>query len=343
MDAIHCNENAIYYECGYSNDNCIYLSLGSDAYLITDSRYTLDATTSLQESAPETEVVIDMDLAKRAAKLISQSKVKKISFDPKEWDHYRITKIQECTRLKWLSKVDLSHKKRIIKSEAEIEILAKAAKQGARAFRDFAMMIDDEGVGKSEKELYFLAQNFMRRFGKNDLSFEPIVAIGANAAKPHAHPTDRILEEGDLLLFDAGLKYKRYCSDRTRTVRVRDEFVFNKKQKFGSKKLQRAYDAVLKAHDKQIEKATSGMRGKEIDRIGREIIDKAGFGKYFIHSTGHGVGLDIHEMPYISTRSKTKIEDGMVYTIEPGIYIPDEFGIRIEDMVVMEEGRASVL
>ena len=343
MQCIHTDENAVYYECGYSNDNCIYLSLGHESYLITDSRYTLDATRTLEHSSPNTQVVIDPDLSKRAAKVISRSKIKQIAFDPKEWDYYRMMKIQAHTRLKWIAKPDLSHKKRIIKTEAEIEMLAKAVKQGARAFRDFAMMIDNEGIGKTEKELHFLAQNTMRRFGKYDLSFDPIVAIGPNAAKPHAHPTQRRLAEDDLLLFDAGLKYKRYCSDRTRTVRVREGFVFNKKQKFGTKKLQKAYDAVLKAHDKQIEKAQSGMRAKEIDRIGREIIEKAGFGKYFIHSTGHGVGLDIHEMPYISTRSKTKIKDGMVYTIEPGIYIPDAFGIRIEDMVVMEEGRARVL
>jgi Xaa-Pro aminopeptidase len=340
---IHTDENAVYYECGYSNDNCIYLALGSVSYLLTDSRYTLDATTALKKSSPNTKVVIDFDLSKRVAKLISKVKIRKIAFDPKEWDYYRITQIQEYTRLRWVAKPDLSQKKRLIKTQAEIEILAKAVKQGARAFRDFAMMIDEEGVGKTEKELHFLAENFMRRFGKNALSFDPIVAIGVHAAKPHAHPTDRVLEEGDLLLFDAGLKHKRYCSDRTRTVRVREGFVFNKKQKFDSKKLQRAYDAVLKAHGKQIEKAQSGMRASQIDKIGREIIDKAGFGKYFIHSTGHGVGLDIHELPIISGRSKTKIEDGMVYTIEPGIYIPDSFGIRIEDMVVMREGSAEVL
>ncbi len=340
---IHTDENAVYYECGYSNDNCIYLSLGRESYLLTDSRYTLDATTVLHKTSPNTKVVIDFDLSTRAAKLIGKSKIRKIIFDPKEWDFQRITQMKERTKLKWVAKLSLSHKKRIIKTQTEIEILAKAVKQGARAFRDFAMMIDEEGVGKTEKELHFLAQNFMRRFGKNDLSFDPIVAIGANAAKPHAHPTDRVLAEDDLLLFDAGLKYKRYCSDRTRTVRVRDGFVFNKKQKFGAKKIQKAYDAVLKAHDKQIEKAEVGMRAREIDKIGREIIDKAGFGKYFIHSTGHGVGLDIHELPIISGRSKTKIEDGMVYTIEPGIYIPDAFGIRIEDMVVMQEGSARVL
>ena len=343
MHYLHTDENAVYYECGYSNDNCIYLKLGSESYLLTDSRYTLDATTSLQQTAPNTKVVIDTDLSKRAVKLIGKSRIKQIHFDPKEWDHYRITRIQERTRLKWVAKVDLSHKKRIVKTEAEIALLAKAVKQGARAFRDFAMMIDGEGIGKSEKDLHFLAHSFMSRFGKSSLSFDPIVAIEANAAKPHARPTDRLLQEEDLLLFDAGLKYRRYCSDRTRTAQVKEGFAFSKKQKFTTKKRQKAYDAVLKAHDKQIEKARSGMRGKEIDRIGREIIEKAGFGDYFIHSTGHGVGLDIHEMPYISTRSKTKITDGMVYTIEPGIYIPDAFGIRIEDMVVMEEGRARVL
>ena len=343
MNTVHTDENAIYYECGYSNDNSIYLSLGSESYLITDSRYTLDATKSLEETSPDTKVVIDYDLAKRAAKLISLSSIKKISFDPKEWDYYRITQMQERTKVKWITKIDLSHKKRIIKSEVEITLLSKAVRQGTRAFRDFARMIDDEGIGKTEQELFFLAQSFMSRFGKNALSFDPIVAINANAAKPHAHPTKERLKSGDLLLFDAGLKHKRYCSDRTRTVRVREGFVFNKKQNYKSNKIQKAYDAVLKAHDKQIERAASGMRAKEIDKIGREIIDKAGFGKYFIHSTGHGVGLDIHEMPYISTRSKTKIKDGMVYTIEPGIYIPDTFGIRIEDMVVMKEGRAEVL
>jgi Xaa-Pro aminopeptidase len=333
------DENAIYHACGYSNDNAIYLSLGSDSFLVTDGRYATEA----KEGLSSTKVIIDNDLPNRAAKLINKYTPKRVSFDPKEWDYYSITRIQESTKIDWNKKPDFSHKKRIIKTPKEIEILAKAAKQGARAFREFAMMIDDEGIGKSEKELQFLAKSYMSKFGKYDLSFEPIVAINANAAKPHAHPTKAKLSSGDLLLFDAGLKYKRYCSDRTRTVRLRDGFVFNKKQNFKSKKIQRAYDAVLKAHDNAIDKAESGMRASKVDALTRDIIYKAGFGKYYIHSTGHGVGLDIHEMPYINSRSRVRIEDGMVYTIEPGIYIPGEFGIRIEDMVVMEEGRVRVL
>jgi Xaa-Pro aminopeptidase len=119
--------------------------------------------------------------------------------------------------------------------------------------------------------------------------------------------------------------------------------MFDTNQSFKSKKIQKAYDTVLKAHDNAIAKARSGMKAKTVDALTRDIVTKAGFGEYYVHSTGHGVGLDIHEMPYISAKSDTIIEDGMVYTIEPGIYIPGEFGIRIEDMVAMVDGKAVVL
>lgn len=343
LDYIHTDENAVYYECGYSNDNCIYFSLGSESFFLTDSRYTLDAGIKLKQNSPKTQLIIGTDLTKNALKLITDNKVKQIAFDPKEWDYYRITKIQERSKLKWIAKVSLSQKKRIIKKRDEIEILQKAVKLGESAFAKFAMAINDDGIGKTEKQLFFMAQSHMSRFGRNSLSFDPIVALNANAAMPHARPSKNKLREEDLLLFDAGLKHQRYCSDRTRTVRVGEDFTFDCNQKFQSKKLQKAYDAVLKAHDRAIIKARSGMRANQIDAICRQTIEEAGFGKYFIHSTGHGVGLDIHELPVISTRSKTKIKDGMVYTIEPGIYIPDTFGIRIEDMVVMESGKARVL
>ena len=189
----------------------------------------------------------------------------------------------------------------------------------------------------------YLAKGVLGDGGRRDLSFDPIVAIGANAAKPHATPTKKVLREGDLLLVDAGLKYRRYCSDRTRTVEAERDFLFDTHQRFRRKKIQKAYDLVRKAHDHAIAKARSGMKAKKVDALTRDIITDAGYGDYYVHSTGHGVGLDIHEMPYISARSKTRIEDGMVFTIEPGIYIPGEFGIRIEDMVAMVNGRAEIL
>ncbi len=339
MNRIHRNQSALYYACGYSCDNAIFLKLGSEAFFITDGRYTVDAKTNVHGA----EVITARDLAKTAAKIIRASGVKKINYDPKEWDVYTFGKIKTGTKVTWKARLLLAQKQRIIKSHDEISLLAKAAKIGAEAFDEFAALIDVAGAGLSEKKLFQVAQAALSGDEGRALSFDPIVAIGPNAAKPHAHPGKRKLKKGDLLLFDAGIKYKRYCSDRTRTVRVKNRFEFDYDQSFKDKKIQKAYDTVLKAHDKAIAKARSGMRAGEIDAIARAVIDKAGFGKYFVHSTGHGVGLDIHELPVISSRSRTKIKDGMVYTIEPGIYIPGKFGIRIEDMVVMEDGRARVL
>ena len=339
MNYIHTDENAIYYECGYSNDNSIYLALGKEAYLFTDSRYETEANEALDNCI----VVIGRDLLDEVCSALKKYHIKKINFDPKEWDYYTIASLKSRTKTRWKEKLNLSHKKRIFKSKYEIKMLSTAVKMGAQAFDDFASALHHAGLGESEHRLNMMAVDAMRGESGRSLSFSPIVALGANAAKPHAMPTNMELGRGDVLLFDGGLKYERYCSDRTRTIQFDDSFDFGFKQKFSKKKRQKIYDIVLKAHDRAISKARSGMKAKQIDALARDVIDKAGFGKYFIHSTGHGVGLDIHEMPYISAKSKTIIEDNMVYTIEPGIYLPDEFGVRIEDMIVMRNGRADVL
>ena len=333
------DENAIYYECGYSCDNALYLSLGSEKFFITDSRYTIDA----QEHVQGAKVLINGDLYGEALKILKKAKVKRVHFDPKEWTVAGFERLHARSKITFVHTLDLSHKKRIIKSDEELEILSKAAKLGKKAFRNLAREFRKSGFGENEFTLTHTAKTILADFGQYDLSFDPIVAINASAAKPHATPSKRVLSKNDLLLVDAGLKYKRYCSDRTRTVQADKYFTFDTHQRFKRKKIQKAYDTVLKAHDNAIEKARSGMKAKKVDALTRDIITKAGYGKYYVHSTGHGVGLDIHEMPYISSKSDTIIEDGMVYTIEPGIYIPGEFGIRIEDMVAMVDGKAMVL
>ena len=339
MNYIVKDENAIYYECAYSSDNALFLKLGSEAFFITDSRYAIEA----KESVKNATVIIDGDLYGRANKLIEKSKIKKLKYDPKEWTLFHFEKLKENLKITFVAKPDFSHKKRIIKSSEELLLLKKAVSLGAKAFDDFANLIQKRGFKKDENRLTFMAKTMLSQKGVHDLSFDPIVAINANAAKPHALPTDTKLYKKDLLLVDAGLKYKRYCSDRTRTVSAHQDFEFGYEQTFKKKKIQKAYDLVLKAHDNAIEKARSGMKAKKIDALTRDIIEKGGMGKYYVHSTGHGVGLDIHEMPYISAKSDTRVEDGMVYTIEPGIYVPNEFGIRIEDMVTMVDGRVEVL
>ncbi|MEA3456327.1 MAG: M24 family metallopeptidase [Campylobacterota bacterium] len=339
MNYILKDENALYYECGYSSDNALYLKCGSEAYFITDSRYTVEAG----ERVKGAEVITAKNLISAARKVIKKAKIKKVIFDPKEWSVNAFESLSAKSTVVFKQMPGFSHKKRIIKSDKELKTLTRAAKLGREAFKALEKEISRNGYGKDEYRLTYSAKSILQDFGRYDLSFDPIVALNANAAKPHAHPTERRLKKGDLLLVDAGLKYRRYCSDRTRTVYAGKNFHFDTTQQFKSRKIQKAYDAVLKAHDHAIDKARSGMKAKKVDALTRDIIEKSGFGKYFVHSTGHGVGLDIHEMPYISSRSNTIIEDGMVYTIEPGIYIPGEFGIRIEDMVAMVEGRAVVL
>ena len=339
MNYIVKDENAIYYECGYSSDNALFLKLGSEAFLLTDSRYAIEA----KEEVKNATVLIEADLYGQANKLIKKSKIKKIHFDPKEWSIFYIEKIKENLKIKFKEVPDFSHKKRVIKSSEEIIKLKKAVLLGANAFDDFAELIGQHGFKSNEQMLTFMAKAMLSKKGKYELSFDPIVAINSNAAKPHALPTNTKLKKNDLLLVDAGLKYKRYCSDRTRTVSASKGFNFSREQTFKNKKIQKAYDLVLKAHDNAIEKARSGMKASKVDALTRDIIEKGGMGEYYVHSTGHGVGLDIHEMPYISSRSDMIIEDGMVYTIEPGIYIPNEFGIRIEDMVAMVNGKPVLL
>ncbi|HHS92436.1 MAG TPA: M24 family metallopeptidase [Campylobacterales bacterium] len=339
MNYIVKNENAIYYECGFSSDNALFLKLGSESFFMTDSRYTIEA----QELVKGATILISNDLLGEANKLLKKSMIKKLHYDPKEWSIFHFEKLSADLGIKFKEVPDLSHKKRAIKSSEELLLLRKAVKLGEKAFEDFAQLMWKHGFDKDETMLTFMAKAMLSQKGKYELSFDPITAVNANAAKPHALPTSTVLKRDDLLLVDAGLKYKRYCSDRTRTVNAFEGFDFGYEQTFKSKRKQKAYDLVLKAHDNAIVKARAGMTGKEIDALTRKIIEKGGMAEYYVHSTGHGVGLDIHEMPYIASKSETKVENNMVFTIEPGIYIPGEFGIRIEDMVVMKEGRVEVL
>ena len=334
------DENAIYYECKFSCDNVIYLNLGDEKYFITDARYTTEA----KEYAKKCEIIESSNLIDTAKEILKKNKIKKLMFDPNDFTYAAYTNISENLKTQFIPKANFSKLKRIIKSDKEIVLLKKAAIKGREGFKELAKFIRKNGFNQSEEFLYFKAFEKMTHTGKLDISFEPIIAINENAAKPHALPTSKKLKLNDLLLVDAGIKYKRYCSDRTCTSAVDfEKFSFKREQKFKNDKHQKIYDIVLKSQLNAIEKARVGMKASEIDKLTRDVIEKAGFGKYFIHSTGHGVGLDIHEFPNINSKSDVIIEDNMVFTIEPGIYLPNEFGVRIEDTVVMQDGKAVIL
>lgn len=334
------NENSIYFECGFSCDNVIFIKLNNDSFFITDSRYTTEAN----EYTKNCQIIESSDLIKSAKEILKKNKIKKIIFDPNDFTYASFINLSENSKIEFISKPNFSKQKRVIKTENELKLLKKAAKLGREGFKDLAKYIRKNGFEKNEQFLYFKAFEKMSQSGKYDISFEPIVAINENSAKPHALPTKKRLELNDLLLVDAGIKYKRYCSDRTCTSVVDFEnFSFKREQKFKNKNHQKIYDIVLKAQLTVIENARSGMKASQIDKLARDVIENAGYGKYFVHSTGHGVGLDIHEYPVISSKSNVIIEENMVFTIEPGIYLPNEFGVRIEDTVVIKDGKAQIL
>jgi len=333
MNYILNKENEIYYECGWSSDNALFLLIDGEKYVITDGRYTLDA----KEKA-DAEVIEAKDLVKKAKELILKKRIKKLKIDPNNWSYKAYNELSKVVSLQ--NEENFSFKKREIKTPKELEIIKEAVKEGAKAFEEFRNVIEE---GIDEFELSFRFKEKLTKRGRRPLSFEPIVAINENAAKPHAEVSEKILKKGDLLLLDAGIKYKRYCSDRTRTIYIGENISMDKKQNF-PKKIQKVYDVVLKAQEEAIRAVKVGIKAKELDKIARDIIEKAGYGKYFVHSLGHGVGLDIHEYPFINNKNETILKEGMVFTIEPGIYIPGEFGIRIEDMVAINyKGEVEIL
>jgi Xaa-Pro aminopeptidase len=338
LNYILTNESSLYHECGYSCDNAIFLKVGSYRYFFTDARYEIES----KDLISDCDIIISKNLLLSVKSILRNCRAMSIFFDPKEWNFFQIEYLKQIKKINFRPRVDYFVKKRAIKTDEEIKLLQEAVNLGKSGFDEFADFLKSSS-NSSEKFLNYNNKSCMTNFGQFDISFEPIVAINENASKPHALPTSKVLQNDDLILVDAGIKYKRYCSDRTRTSQFGKNIDFSLNQKFDKPKIQKAYDLVLKAHDEAIKKSKIGMKASDIDKIARDIIDNSEFNGTFVHSTGHGVGLDIHEYPYISSKSDMIIEENMVFTIEPGIYIKDEFGIRIEDMVVMTKDGAKVL
>ncbi len=332
------NESGVYYECGFSCDSEIFIKLASESYFITDGRYTLEAKEAIKNS----EVIeAKKSLIDEAIKLLKNSGIKKITIDPKEWSLFEFEKLSSKLDLEFKRVENFSQKKRIIKDSSEIKNIKEAVKLGAEAFDRYGSYLK-ETVGKSEKYLFFEAVDKLSNHGELKLSFDPIIALDENSAKPHAHPTNKSLQKESFILLDAGVKYNRYCSDRTRCSHFSD-LHFGKEQSFRDKKAQKIYDIVLKAQEAAIKMIKPGVKAKDIDKAAREVIDKAGYAKQFVHSTGHGVGLDIHEEPFINKKNPLIIKEDMIFTIEPGIYLEGEFGVRIEDMIRVTGDGAEIL
>ena len=226
--------------------------------------------------------------------------------------------------------IGLIETQRSIKDPAEIELLEKASQLAARAL-DHARSAASPGM--TERELAWELERFLRENGSEAMGFEIIAASGPNCALPHARPSERRIEAGEPVLLDLGARLEGYCSDFTRTFCVGKP----------SPLLVKVHSIVLGAQLTALTTIQSGMTGEQADQLARTVINQAGYEQAFGHGLGHGVGLDVHERPRVGARSQDVLVDGMVFTIEPGVYLPGWGGVRIEDTVVMEGGRARPL
>lgn len=251
-----------------------------------------------------------------------------------EKEHMNVERYEKLSTLfpkaSFVSAEEKLRKLRMIKEAEELKIIEEAC-----ALADYAVEVGVSEIkeGKTELEILSAIEYALKKKGVTEMSFATMVLTGANAASPHGNPGLTKVQKGDLVLFDLGVVVDRYCSDITRTVAYGD---INNKQK-------EIYDTVLKAQLATIEASKPGVSAAVVDLTARRIIADAGFGDYFPHRLGHGLGISVHEYPSMTETNQLILEEGMVYTIEPGIYVPEVAGVRIEDDVYVTADGVKVL
>ena len=303
-----------------------------DLLLATDSRYELQA----RREAPRYEVVCyKKGLANLLPEILQRLDIDRLGFESVRLTVQQHQKLQKelkkagnSTRL--IPVEDLVEKLRIVKDDREVEQTRKALRIAESVFTGCLPEIE---VGTTEKQLAWSMEKAMREAGADSLSFPTIVAAGPNSALPHAVPGDRAIQQGEPILFDWGARLDGYCSDISRTVILgKADSTFKK-----------VFQTVLDAQRFAIDAIAPGTSSKAVDKIARDHIDSKGYSGLFGHGLGHGTGLAIHESPRLSPLKDFRLEAGMITTVEPGIYIPDWGGVRLENMIVVRTEGAEVL
>lgn len=319
--------NICYLSGFVGRDSYFYLS-GEKQVILTDSRYTLQAEEEGKGCQVRT-ISNDRGYGILLKELLEEDHIEQLGFEDGVMSWQMVKKLQDETRssgktISWIPLQESFSLLRAVKDEGELEKLAMAERIGDEAFSYILTQIKP---GVTELEIAAKMEYYMKSHGAQEKSFDTIVASGYHSAMPHAVPSEKILEMGDFITLDFGCKYQGYCSDMTRTV------VLGK----ASEKQKEVYQIVLEAQKTALASLRAGMTGAEGDKLARDVIEKAGYGEYFGHGLGHSVGLEIHEKPGLSRKDETVLKPGMIETVEPGIYIPDFGGVRIEDMVVITE------
>jgi len=320
------------YLSGFVGTAGFLLITVQEAVLATDSRYTEQA----KAQAHDYRIFrITNNISDWFPQLVAELNLKRLGF---EAGHITFTVYRELAdiveegefQFGLVPQDELVESLRIIKEPEEVELITKAAE-----ISDAAMEYIQDTIhpGMTEKEAGWEIEKFMREKGSQAIPFEPIVASGPNSALPHARPSQRVIQPGEPIVIDIGAKCGGYSSDLTRTIQLGTP----------DETFKKVYDAVLKAQLAALSAIEEGMTGEQADSLARTVIEQAGYGEAFGHGLGHGIGLAGHEQPRLGPKSEEILRAGMVFSVEPGIYLTGWGGVRIEDLVVMEEGKVSVI
>lgn len=316
------------YLTGFSGSNGICLVTNNKCYFLSDGRYREQAHKEVEHA----RVII------AKGSLFSEISTRKLLNGAGrvgvESHHLSVSSLETLKKLfpstKFVSTQSLVENIAAVKDASEIHSIKKAVAITDRVFTKILTILK---AGVSELDVAAEISYLHKKFGAEADAFEPIVASGTRGALPHARPSAKKIRNGELVTLDFGCRYNGYHSDLTRTVAVGKP----------SSKARKVYQVVLDAQQRALDAVASNMKATALDHVARSYIKKKGFGKYFIHSLGHGLGLEIHEAPRISALSKDILLEGNVITIEPGIYIPNVGGVRIEDDVLIHNGGCDVL
>ena len=318
-------KNRFYFTEFASTFGYLVLFPDNKSVFITDPRYYEMAQSLAMEGAEVRQIANGASVGSMVIDLLNEKGAKTLGFEDTELTVCEYQSLKEqLSDFEFVAIGKHINFVRSFKTAQEIEYIKKAQSITDIAF---AAILGFIRPGVTEREIAIELEYQMQKNGAEGLAFDTIIASGVNSSKPHAHPSDKVVELGDPVTMDFGARYHGYCSDMTRTVFVGEP----------GEELRKIYNTVALAQSMGINSAYTGMTGKELDTACREIIKANGFGEYFTHSTGHSLGIDIHETPYASMRSEDVLGANQLITCEPGIYIPKVGGVRIEDMLLFEE------
>lgn len=318
----------IRYLSGFTGSNGYLIISQSQLFLITDQRYTEQAEKETSNFIILTHGLEPFSTIKKA---IENLKIDTIAFESKNINNYQFRKlVEKINKIKWIPTEDVIKKIRAIKSEEEIEKIKKAVEIADKSLEKLLEIIKPN---ITEKEIKIELEYILAQKGSESPAFGTIVTSGKRTSLAHGKATDRKLKENDLVLIDFGACYEGYMSDMTRTIILGES----------SDKMGKIYSHVLKSLEKAVDFVKPDVTCNEVDNIARDVFEKHGLEKYSLRGLGHGVGLEIHEYPRVVMNNDELIKQNMVFTIEPGLYIPDIGGVRIEDIVVVRENGCEVL